>query len=211
MFVRLMKKEKVQLLLFILSVSLMFLCNMKISIDCSVNWLKLVKEAVFTIAGSYIAGYIFYVFSVLVPQLKRQKPIYKVISQLIVYAKSELMELCYNIYGKYNVDKVSFFEKLATKESDDNYIISQKNYEFIRLAMYNIKELTESSAFKMEFLELKDLENMCEVIRIVTKIHTQVTDALPTPLYFGIKEYKSFVDNILHVYDLLEDVNISVK
>ena len=77
--------------------------------------------------------------------------------------------------------------------------------------MFNIKKLIESPSSIYEVLELNDLNNICEINRITTKIYTQVTDVMPNPLYLSMKDYCKFVNSILEVYNLLEDVYVSIE
>lgn len=211
MLLRIMKKDGKLILLLFLSIIVMLLCNMEIKISCSVKWIEFGKNVFYSIAGGYIAGYIFYFFSVSIPQLKRQIPILKVVSQHLIYSKSELMDLSSSICDTSEIKDTSFRNKLASKISEDNYQISQKNCQLIALAMFNIKKLIESPSSIYEVLELNDLNNICEINRITTKIYTQVTDVMPNPLYLSMKDYCKFVNSILEVYNLLEDVYVSIE
>jgi len=206
-----MKKDGKLILMLFLSVIVMLLCNMEIYISCSVEWIYFAKNVLHSVAGGYIAGYIFYFFSVSIPQSKRQIPILKVVSQNLIYAESELMDLSSFICGTSDIKTASFRDKLATELNEDNYQINQKNCQFIALAMFNIKKLIESPSSVYEVLELNDLNNICEINRLTTKIHTQVTDMNPNPLCFDKKEYDKFVDNILKIYNLLDEIHVNIE
>ena len=61
MLFRLICKDPWLIFWFIVSLLMMFICNMSISFSCSIdiNWTKFVKDSLFAIAGSYVAGYLF--------------------------------------------------------------------------------------------------------------------------------------------------------
>lgn len=211
MIVRLIKKDGWLIFLFFLCIIVMLLCNMRIEISCSVEWLKFLKEAAFCIAGGYIAGYIFYIFSVYVPQSKRLPAVYSLIDKQIIYAKSELMDLSYNVCGQYELKAKLLLSKLAEVKSEDNFVIPQTHCRYLAFAMANIKKFLDYPISKIELLESNDLKNLCEVIKIVTKIHSQVIDVQPNCMYFGKKEYEEFVKNIVLVDKLLETIQNNLK
>lgn len=189
----------------------MFLCNLRIEISCSVEWLKFIKEASFCIAGGYIAGYIFYIFSVLVPQSKRLPAVYSLIDKLLIYAKSELMDLSYNVCGQYELKETLLLSKLAEEKSEDNFVIPQTHCRYVALAMANINKFLEYPASKIELLESNDFNNLCEVIKIATQIHSQIIDIQPDCMCFDKKEYEKFAKNIVLVDELLETIQNSIK
>ena len=184
---------------------------MRIEISLSVEWLKFIKEAAFCIAGSYIAGFIFYIFSVLIPQSKRLPAVYSLIDKLLTYAKSELMDMSYNVCGQYELKETVLLSNLAEEKGEDNFVIPQTHCRCVGFAMANINKFLDYPASKIELLESKDLKNLCEVIKIVNQIHTQVVDAQPNCMIFDKKEYEKFAKSIVCVDKLLETIQKNFK
>ena len=179
---------------------------MSISFSCSIdiNWTKFVKDSLFAIAGSYVAGYLFYIFSVLYPKSKQIPPLFKLMLQQIGYAKSALMDLSFSTCGKYDINDVGFKSSLG-KRIGDSIEVSQENCKAILQTMNNVHLLMQFTMSKIEFLYSEDVNNLSEVIRIVSRNISRILDIKPEPMLFGEREFNEFGDGIVKVYNLLDE------
>ena len=179
---------------------------MSISFSCSIdiNWTKFVKDSLFAIAGSYVAGYLFYIFSVLYPKSKQIPPLFKLMLQQIGYAKSALMDLSFSTCGKYDINDVGFKSSLK-KRIGDSIEVSQENCKAILQTMNNVHLLMQFTMSKIEFLYSEYVNNLSEVIRIVSRNISRILDIKPEPMLFGEREFNEFGDGIVKVYNLLDE------
>ena len=207
MLCKLILKDPWLIVLFGLSLLGFLFCNMNISIACSinVNWAKFMKDLILAVSGSYIAGYLFYVFSVLLPKSKQLPPIYEVMCQQVLYAKSALMELSYDVTGAYEFNADALRSKLAGERLADNSVnVTPDNCSRILQSMNNVYLLIQYPMSKIELLHQENLENLCEVLKQASWLIARIKDVHPNPMYFSNEDYNKFIDAITKVYNLLE-------
>jgi hypothetical protein len=185
--------------------------NTKLSISLSIEWIKFLKEVAYNVAGSYIAGYLFYFFSVLIPQSKRLVSIYNVIFEHIRYAKDELKDLSYNVCGSFNIEENGFGLKLAEKKGEDNNEICEEHGKLIAMTMTNIDDFMSFSLANAEHLDNEELSNLCKIKKLVIKLYYKATNFQTYPILMGEKEYKEFINEIREVNILLESIQTSIK
>ena len=71
--------------------------------------------------------------------------------------------------------------------------------------MNNVHLLMQFTMSKIEFLYSEDVNNLSEVIRIVSRNISRILDIKPEPMLFGEREFNEFGDGIVKVYNLLDE------
>lgn len=146
---------------------------MELSIHCSVEWHKIIKEVINSIAGGFIAGCLFYIISVLLPKTKREPPILGLICQQLRYAKDDLDEM-----SKIVCEKNAKNFNLEKYKKHDFYELTSSNCRFILHAMNNVNMLIQYPMLKIDLLGNEDVKRISKTSQLVTKNITRLNDAL---------------------------------
>ncbi len=80
--------QPILVLFLVIAIVVMMMCKVEswqFYVDFSNEWVELINDTGFCIASSYIAGYIFYIFSVLYPWVIRRKKIIGISKKLLRY------------------------------------------------------------------------------------------------------------------------------
>lgn len=207
MLYKLIFKDRLPFAFSLLSIAVLFFFNMKFSFMCSIDidWIQFLKESFSAIAGSYIAGYLFYIFSVLYPKSKQLPPIFKVMKQQILFAKSQVMDLSYNVCGKYEINNNNLFKSmLISRKIGDSIEVNNNNCRLVLQTMNNILLLMQYPMSKSELLYKEDIDNLSEVTIIVSWTIARIMDVKPDSMLFEEKDFQKFYDGIVKLYNLLE-------
>lgn len=203
---RLVFKEWWLIIIAIICFIGIFLSYSSISVSCSVDWSDFGKTVVQSIAGGYISGYIFYVFSVLKTKSVKAPPILKLICQQVRYARDEMQEMSYVICGSYDIGSCSF-GTMSTEHA--SYEVCNKNVKFILQAMRNVNVFIEYPMSRVEYLDPVDLNLLSESKQLVTKTIALVMDIMPdNPMYLSEKNSNSIKEihkNLNQIYEHIKE------
>ena len=127
------------------------------------------------------------------------------ICQQVQYAKDELLEMSYNIGGRYDIDQCCFGE---LKKEIGAYEIPPKNIFYILQAMRNIEMLIQYPISKVDILDKNDIDGISAIALLVSKNITLFSD-IPKdkPAYLSEKHLK----NIKIIHNILEQTYNSIK
>ena len=171
---RLILKEWILIFICFICLFVMLICNAKLSLFCQIEWHSFIKEAFNSIAGSFIAGYLFYIFSVLLPKSKKLPPVLGLSCQQIRYAKEGLDEKSHVICYK---DAKEFMLN-AKNETCGSYELTQMNCRYILQAVKDVNMFIQYPMSKVEYLDNEDVKRLSKTAQLVTKSISRLSDAL---------------------------------
>lgn len=141
----------------------MLLRHTDLLVCAHIRWGEFLSDAISSIAGGFIAGYLFYIFSVLLPKSKRLPPILKLVAQHVRYAKEGLDDKSNTICGK-------GAKNFRLQKSDyGSYGLTHENCRYILQALEDVRLFIQYPFSQVENLSNKNVELLSSTGQLVIK------------------------------------------
>lgn len=181
---------------------------LQVTVSCSNDFVSFVNETVFGLGISYIAAYIVYFLTVLIPKSEQMKPILMIMHEQIRYAKDEMYDLINSICGFSNVcDSNAFFQKIQLEQTGDCYTIKEDSSKEITTSLKHIKEHLQYSLAKIEYLESFDIQRISNFCSISTNLITKLDDGL----LLSKEQIEQIRKDIVSLYTCLQNIEENIS
>lgn len=200
--------------LSLVALYVMMMCKLEsrqFYVDLSNEWVEFINDTGFCIASSYIAGYIFYIFSVLYPWVKRRKKMLGISKNLLRYTIDDYDSMfstvcdCCCTY----IDESLFIKSIVQENNGFCNYIDWDNCSFIQKGLCEIKTALQyfvSISDYLEDYELGKLNKTFELIEKCLNIIKDKRDDQKSKIPFGNEELENWINSLFELKEVLTDM-----
>ena len=202
------------LTLSLIALFVMMMCKIEFwqfHVNISNEWVEFINDTGFCIASSYIAGYIFYIFSVLYPGVKRRKKVLGISKNLLRYTIddydymfSTVCDCCCT-----DIDESLFIKRIVQENNGFCNYIDWNNCSFIQKGLCEIKTALQyfvSISDYLEDYELGKLNKTFELIEKCLNIIKDKRDDQKSKIPFGNEELENWINSLFELKEALTDM-----
>ena len=209
--------QPILVLLLAIAIVVMMMCKVEswqFYVNFSDEWVEFINDTGFCIASSYIAGYVFYIFSVLYPWVKRRKKMLGISKNLLRYTIDDYNYMFSKICDCGTIDKPLFIKSIVQEEKDSRNYMDRDSCSFIQEKLCEMKTALQhfiSISDYMEDYELGILNKAFELIEKCLNIIKDKSDDIKseTPssiLCFGTEELENWIKSLFELKEALTDM-----
>lgn len=185
-------------------------------VDLSNEWVEFTNDTGFCIASSYIAGYIFYIFSVLYPWVKRRKKMLGISKNLLRYTiddyDSMFSTICDNCCT--DIDESLFIKSIVQENNGICNYIDWDNCSFIQKGLCEIKTALQYFVSISDYLEEYELRKLNKAFELIEKCLIIIkdksvdikTEASLSKIPFGNEELENWINSLFELKEILTDM-----
>lgn len=161
-------------LFFVVAIVFLMMCKieqLQFYVDWSNEWVEFVNDTGFCIASSCIAGYIFYIFSVLYPWVKRRKKMLGISKNLLRYTIddydymfSTVCDCCCT-----DVDKSMLIKSIVQESNSFSNYIDKDSCFFIQKRLCGMNTALQHFVSISDYLEDNELGNLNKAFELIEK------------------------------------------
>lgn len=162
------------LTLSLIALFVMMMCKIEFwqfHVNMSNEWVEFINDTGFCIASSYIAGYIFYIFSVLYPGVKRRKKVLGISKNLLRYTIddydymfSTVCDCCCT-----DVDKSMLIKSIVQESNSFSNYIDKDSCYFIQKRLCGMNTALQHFVSISDYLEDNELGNLNKAFELIEK------------------------------------------
>ena len=188
----------------------MLICRMPHSSEGVCNSMN---NIAFGICGSYIAGYIFYILTIYIPNVRRKSPMKGIFNEYVRYTKDEFREMLTTVFGSFDAENPVLSElvkRIPKENSVGEYKIKRVNCQFILHKTEESLSLLRYPVSQIDFWEVEDLQELKKLITLQLNVTTLLKDKLYVEevenIPWGMEELEGLVSNLLSIYVTVSNV-----
>ena len=206
-------------LFFVAAIVFLMMCKieqLQFYVDWSNEWVEFVNDTGFCIVSSYIAGYVFYILSVLYPWVIRRKKTLGISKKLLRYTIDDYDSMFSTICDCCCTDiNESLFIKSIVQENNCfyNYIDGDCCF-FIQTRLCEIKTALQDFISISDYLEDSELEKLNKGFELLEKCLIIIKDksdniksgASSSKLSFRNEELEKWINSLFELKEALTDM-----
>lgn len=161
-------------LFFVVAIVFLMMCKieqLQFYVDWSNEWVEFVNDTGFCIASSYIAGYIFYIFSVLYPWVKRRKKMLGISKNLLRYTIDDYDSMFSTVCDCCctDVDKSMLIKSIVQESNSFSNYIDKDSCFFIQKRLCGMNTALQHFVYISDYLEDNELGNLNKAFELIEK------------------------------------------
>lgn len=164
---KLISEQRCLLILSILALLVFFFTIKPLQINIPESWIDAFRQCLLTISGSFVSGYIFYVFSVLLPKAIRMGPIIEISKENLRYARDEIVGLFFEHGGPsdiLNAKTEELIKYIAEPHDNDMYVIHDNACKYLHGVTKQVKEYMQFVISHSDYLLDEDINRLKDII-----------------------------------------------
>ena len=199
--------------LSLVALCVMMMCKIEsrqFYVDLSNEWVEFINDTGFCIASSYIAGYIFYIFSVLYPWVKRRKKMLGISKNLLRYTIDDYDSMFSTVCDCCtDIDKSLLIKSIVQENNGFCNYIDWDNCSFIQKGLCEIKTALQYFVSISDYLEDHELGKLNKTFELIEKcliIIKDKSDDQKSKIPFGNEELENWINSLFELKEVLTDM-----
>ena len=206
-------------LFFVAAIVFLMMCKieqLQFYVDWSNEWVEFVNDAGFCIASSYIAGYIFYIFSVLYPWVIRRKKMLGISKKFLRYTIddydymfSTVCDCCCT-----DIDESLFLKSIVQEDIGSGNYLDSHSCSLIQEKLCEMKTALQYFVSISDYLEDDELKILNKAFEMIEKCLIIIKDKSDniksedssSTISFKKEELENWVNSLFELRDTLTDL-----